>query len=216
MLAGYFFSGPTEQLQFEGFASAAETLDERKRNRDIQNYSLDDILNVVQQRMDLHFPDPHLQINDMTGRAILRKVKNRRRGMPWLDAIGRPSGRQASNALQRSQLDLGNAQERTIAAFDLGMYVERRRLLVIDYSQMDEHSYALILSYFLRICHQYRQRHNEIGIVQLVDEAHRIFDNESRHSATLVRSFERVMREGRSVDHSQDFRLRQLQGKMRL
>jgi len=41
-----------------------------------------------------------------------------------------------------------------------------------------------------------------VGLVQMVDEAHRIFDNESRHSATLARSFERVMREGRSVDHS--------------
>ncbi|MCI0659542.1 MAG: hypothetical protein L0220_00555 [Acidobacteria bacterium] len=36
----------------------------------------------------------------------------------------------------------------------------------------------------------------------MVDEAHRVFDNESRHSGRLARSFERVMREGRSVDHS--------------
>jgi DNA helicase HerA-like ATPase len=38
--------------------------------------------------------------------------------------------------------------------------------------------------------------------VQLVDEAHRIFDNESRHGGSLGSAFERVMREGRSVDHS--------------
>ncbi len=36
----------------------------------------------------------------------------------------------------------------------------------------------------------------------MVDEAHRIFDNDSRHSGTLASAFERVMREGRSVDHS--------------
>ena len=36
----------------------------------------------------------------------------------------------------------------------------------------------------------------------MVDEAHRIFDNDSRHSSALERAFERVMREGRSVDHS--------------
>ena len=65
-----------------------------------------------------------------------------------------------------------------------------------------EESYALILSYFLRVSQTYRRRREDVGIVQLVDEAHRIFDNESRHSASLSRAFSRVMREGRSVDHS--------------
>src|SRR5207249_7987527 len=55
---------------------------------------------------------------------------------------------------------------------------------------------------FLRVSHSYRRKRSGVGIVQMVDEAHRIFDNESRHGATLARAFERAMREGRSVDHS--------------
>jgi DNA helicase HerA-like ATPase len=39
-------------------------------------------------------------------------------------------------------------------------------------------------------------------LVQLVDEAHRLFDNRSRHGPALAAVFERVMREGRSADHS--------------
>jgi DNA helicase HerA-like ATPase len=200
MLAGFFFSGPAEQLQFEEFASATGAFEERRRNKEIQTYSLDDILNIVQRRMDPTFGDPRLQINEAVGKAILRKARARRQGMPWLDAVGQPAGRQSLNRLRASRLD--SDQMQNVAAFNLEEYIQKGQLLVIDYSQMDEQSYALILSYFLRICHQYRQRRNPVGIVQLVDEAHRIFDNESRHSATLARTFERVMREGRSADHS--------------
>src|SRR5207302_1859905 len=40
------------------------------------------------------------------------------------------------------------------------------------------------------------------GLVQLVDEAHRVVDNRSRHGPVLGNAFGRGMREGRSVDHS--------------
>jgi len=203
MLAGFFFTG-TEQLQFEGFASAADLLREQIRSGDgdRQSYSLDEILQVVERRMGQDV-EPREQINDSTGRAILRKVKNRRRGMPWLDAVGQSTGRQTSGRLQRSR-NLNGNHNQNVQFFSLEQYVQRGRLLVLDYAQMEEQSYALILSYFLRICQQYRKRRepNSVGIVQMVDEAHRIFDNDSRHSGTLASAFERVMREGRSVDHS--------------
>jgi len=204
MLAGFFFTGTNEQLQFEGFASAADSLREQIRSGDRQSYSLDEILQVVERRMGQDV-DPREQINKATGDAILRKVRNRRRGMPWLDAVGQSTGRQTTGRLQRSRSLNGNQNE-NVQSFSLEQYVQRGRLLVLDYShpQMDEQSYALILSYFLRICQQYRRRReqNSVGIVQMVDEAHRIFDNDSRHSGTLASAFERVMREGRSVDHS--------------
>jgi DNA helicase HerA-like ATPase len=82
----------------------------------------------------------------------------------------------------------------------------------------EEQSYAVILSVFLRRCQHYRRPQAPAtdarpgagaakgkprpGVVQMVDEAHRIFDNDSRHSGTLASAFGRVMREGRSVDHS--------------
>lgn len=202
ILAGLFFTGTNEQLQFEGFASAADALREQIRNGDRQSYSLNDILQVVERRMGQDV-DPREQINDATGRAILRKVRTRRRGMPWLDAVGQSTGRQTTGRLQRSR-SLNGSQNQSVQSFSLEQYVQRGRLLVLDYAQMDEQSYALILSYFLRICQQYRRRRepSSVGIVQMVDEAHRIFDNDSRHSATLASAFERVMREGRSVDHS--------------
>ena len=45
-------------------------------------------------------------------------------------------------------------------------------------------------------------RNEGVGIVHMVDEAHRIFDNESRHNDTLAGLFNRIMREGRTHDHS--------------
>ena len=200
MLAGLFFTGSNEQLQFEGFVSAADFLRDQKQSGSIDAYSLSEILDVVQERVGQDV-EPRIQINESVGRAILRKVNIRRRGMPWLDAVGLTTGRQI-NRRRLEPPDLTQNQNQKVQAFNLNQ-IKKGRILVIDYGYMDDdESYALILSYFLRICQSYRKKSGEVGIVQMVDEAHRIFDNESRHSDTLARSFSRSMREGRSVDHS--------------
>lgn len=47
LLAGFFFAGVNEQLQFESFASAADYVEQQRNG---QPYSVNDILTVVQQR----------------------------------------------------------------------------------------------------------------------------------------------------------------------
>lgn len=203
MLGSLFFfssSNSAEQNAFEGFVNAADFLWQKKQNKQIQEYSLDDILEEVARRSDPNNPvAPRDAIHVETGKSIQRKVNNRKKGMPWLDVVGKYSGAKSADRLKASRLD-GTAK--AVQSFDLERFVGEGVLLVIDYAQMDEQSYALILSYFLRVCHQYRKRRSAVGIVQMVDEAHRIFDNETRHNTSLSRAFERVMREGRSVDHS--------------
>ena len=169
MLAGFFFPESSEYLQFEMFMSAINSLS--------KPYSLNDILKVVEKRMGENV-DPAEQIFSSTGHAILRKVRNRRVDMTWLDAIG---------------------EEGTVK-FNLN--VSEGRILVIDYSQVDDSSYALLLSYVLDYCQGKRSNNEGVGIVHMVDEAHRIFDNESRHNDTLAGLFNRIMREGRTHDHS--------------
>jgi DNA helicase HerA-like ATPase len=106
--------------------------------------------------------------------------------------------------LRGSELD----GARQVTAFDLERLVEPGRVLVIDYARVEDHSYAVLLSYFLREGQRYRKPRMgsgplaRPGLVQLVDEAHRLFDNRSRHGPALAAAFERVMREGRSADHS--------------
>jgi len=198
MLGSLFFFGSSnsaEQNAFEGFVNAADAVRQRKKE-----YTLDDILQEVVRRSDTNNPVAAMDaIHVETGKSIQRKVNNRRKGMPWLDVVGRKVAAQSTNRFKGSQLD---GETKSVQAFNLESFVGKSVLLVIDYAQMNEQSYALILSYFLRICHQYRRKRSDIGIVQMVDEAHRIFDNESRHNTSLSRSFEHVMREGRSVDHS--------------
>ena len=175
MLAGFFFPETNEQLQFEGFASAADSIEEKP-------YSLACILDAVQKRMNSK--NPAEQIYPSTGYTILRKVHARKAEMPWLDAVGK-------------EIPVDNKKVRQ---FDFA--VDKGRILVIDYSRMDDLSYALLLSYVLSICKEKRDKRMGVGIVQMVDEAHRIFDNESRHSDTLASLFNRIMREGRTFDHS--------------
>ena len=174
MLANFFFPETTEQLQFEGFASAADSIEQ-------EPYSLDDILSVVEKQMGQNI-DIADRIHSSTGNTILRKVKTRREEMPWLDAVGTKT-----------------VDNKKVTRFN---FESKARVLVIDYSQMDDSSYALLLSYVLHVCKEKRGNKEGVGIVQMVDEAHRIFDNESRHSDTLASLFNRIMREGRTFDHS--------------
>lgn len=202
MLAGMLFTEAAEQNQFEGFILAAQNL--RRQVEDPTHsrsgYSLEDILQEVGLRSDPRgLVEPNEMIHELTGRAILRKARTRSTAMPWLDSVGQPTG-QNVNRLRRSTLN--PASSPTVEGFDLAGYVKPGRVIVIDYAQMDDPSYALLLSYFLRVCQQYRRNRIGAGMVQLVDEAHRVFNNDSRHSGILGRAFERVMREGRSVDHS--------------
>ena len=177
ILAGFFFPETNEQLQFEGFASAADSLN--------KPYSLDDILQVIKERMRPSTSvDSGEQIHKSTGDTILRKVNFRRSDMSWLDVVGE------KDPINGKKIVKFNFED------------SYGRVLVIDYSQMDDSSYALLLSFVLNVCQDKRNKRKGVGILQMIDEAHRIFDNESRHSDTLTRLFNRIMREGRTYDHS--------------
>jgi hypothetical protein len=209
MLAGLFFTGTemSEQNGFEGFVGAADALHQQTQLERLRDYTLDLILQEVRRRNDANTGVPlHEAIHELTARSILRKVSGRRRAYPWLDAVGQPLQAGPSNRYRGSRLD--SARHRTVAPFNLSALVAPGRVLVIDYSQMEDQSYAVLLSYFLRECQRFRKQPAPAGgaprpgVVQLVDEAHRVVDNRSRHGPVLANAFGRVMREGRSVDHS--------------
>jgi hypothetical protein len=208
LLAGLFFvgSGPAEQNAYEGFAGAAHALQQQVRAGQLSSYDLDMIMDEVRRRSDPNGNVPAEEaIHEMTGRSIMRKVATRRTSFPWLDAVGRATRPGATNRLRNSIL---NNPRRAVNRCDLARLVAPGRILIIDYAEMDDQSYAVLLSFFLRACQAYRKPRGHgsaparPGLVQLVDEAHRIFDNDTRHGHALAVAFERVMREGRSVDHS--------------
>jgi DNA helicase HerA-like ATPase len=215
-LASLFFPVSTEVLQYENFAAAANVLWQRRKDaaRERQTeyaYTLKDILDVVESRVrprdqragGIWNVPPTEEIHEETGKSILRKVNTRKRGMPWIDAVGKTIGvvKVGTSGSFGTSSRLDGAKPRQVELFQFGNWARPGRLIIVDYSNMDEQSYALILSYFLRFGQLFRKRRGETSLVQLVDEAHRIFDNESRHSGALARHFERVMREGRTFDH---------------
>lgn len=202
MLASLFFTGntPADQNAFEGFATSAYAL--KLKLKEGGQYTVEDILKEVDRRSTASRPepDPKEAIHEATAKSILRKVQSRKRNLPWLDTVGHTIFSKPKDRLS-SSFDKPKVQK--VERFDLAEFVEKGRLIIIDYGHMDDdEAYALLLSYFLKVGQSYRKKRNPAGIVQVVDEAHRVFDNESRHSSTLERAFERVMREGRSVDHS--------------
>ena len=209
MLAGLFFPGSStaEQNAYEGFAMAAFSLRQDSEQGNRKAFTLDDILAEVDRRdLDNGNVAPREAIHHLTAVSIARKVGSRRAAYPWLDAVDKQVSGGGQGRFRSGTLDRNG--QRKVSAFSLEAVVQARRIVVLNYQDMDEGSYAVLVSYFLRQCQSYRRKavsasHVERpGIVQLVDEAHRIFDNESRHGGSLGNAFERVMREGRSVDHS--------------
>ena len=203
LLAALFFgSSGNESLQYDGFAASAHTLNERKESGDPQfarGYTLDDILAEVNRRAALPQGSQDA-ISTLTGGAIARKIGSRRRNLPWLDVVGRPTG---STRVPSGSAFTTPSQQTSVQRFNLTSSAKRGRIILIDYGHYDDDAaYALILSWFLRESQTYRKQGGDAPIVQLIDEAHRVFDNRSRHSQTLERDFNRAMREGRSVDHS--------------
>ena len=182
ILAGFFFPNKGEELQFENFSDAADKV----RGNGDKPYTVADILDHVQIDKSL---------TSANQKAILRKVKTRKKGMPWLD----PSDLQGGGYLASDTLD--GVKKASPFSSDI---IKKGRIIIVDYSGMDDDAtYALLLSFFLRSCHRFcRNKKNPCGVVQLIDEAHRIFDNESPHENALASSFARVMREGRTLDHS--------------
>lgn len=216
LLGRLFFPHRGEQLQAEGFINCVHTLRENLLvNGREPEYTIEDIIEEVKKRTKKDSDEiDEDQIHAKTGNAIVRKIKQRKAQMPWLDVVGvNVEPLRKSPRFDGSILD--GETPKLVCRLDLEALVEPERLIVVDYSTMNEQSYALILSYFLRECQKYRSRmtknsnmysngyfYKNVGIVQLVDEAHRIFDNESNYTASLENAFERALREGRSVEHS--------------
>lgn len=185
MLASLFFPYPNENNQYEAFASAAEFLREQQGK---SRYAIDDIVRVIRKRMQ-DDTDPSEQVHRATGNAALQKIRRRSRDFPWLDCVdGTADGARRDN-------------QKKVHRLDLEQFMRPGLVLVIDYQSMGEAAYALVLSFFLRNAMSLRRQRKGAPTVQLVDEAHRIFDNESAYSKELERVFSRAMREGRSVDH---------------
>ncbi len=152
-LAGLLFSESNEDKQFESFASAADSLYQSVENRELQSYLLENVLNIVEKRMQA--TDPREQIHRDVGNAILRKAGQRSNYLPWLDAVGKQIKGQRPNTLARSRLD---GVSRQVETCQLEKYISAGRLLLIDYSGMDNRSYAVVLAYFLHECQRLRKR----------------------------------------------------------
>ncbi len=181
-LAGLLFHNRNENLQYEAFADVFMTVQQNKGEGGA--FSLEDVLKLVGTL------NPQ-QINQGTKLAILQKAHKRK--PVWLDAIGRMIG--AGSTLRK------------VEPFNIERLAEAGKVILVSYdAAVSDKDYATVVSYFLRttqnMCAKGRFPAGCKGMVQFIDEAHRLFDNESLHQNMLINRFNRVMREGRSKDHA--------------
>jgi DNA helicase HerA-like ATPase len=203
--ASLFFDARAKVNQYEEFASVCAYL---KGSR--PQFNLDDTLIEVNRRrqnyLDQNSSDPKKQqaaanepaIHSMTADSIARDVRRNRTRMVWLDTVGKQIDAQpddTANAFAKSK--------RSVGAFNpKSLIIQGGGIVHIDCSGLQDQDYALFLSRFMYESQRHQiENKGKSAVVQFIDEAHRVFDNDSRYSDLLGREFNRVMREGRSLKH---------------
>ena len=219
-LAELFVDEKAKIEQYEELAAVCAYLKYGDDGDEVKHreYSLQDIIEEVQERKAAYLEsnkkadksDQPVEssgkpmMHSATADAILRKLK--RAKMPWLDAVGKPlytrNGEQ--NAFTKPKI---------VKAFSVAEMIRRAGekevgagIVHIDCSEdsgIDARAYALFLTRFLSENQKYQvaNRKKTGGIVEFVDEAHRLFTNSTRYNDMLARMFSRTMVEGRSVGH---------------
>jgi uncharacterized protein len=86
-LAGLFFPETEENREHDIFANIAFGLREQIENGDIGSFSVEQILQIVELRMDSKRTVAQDQIPEALGKSMMRKIRARRSNLPWLDSI---------------------------------------------------------------------------------------------------------------------------------
>jgi DNA helicase HerA-like ATPase len=98
-----------------------------------------------------------------------------------------------------------NARAGRVQRLTFDDMVAPRRLIRVSYGSIEgDNDYAMLVWWFLSEGLYYRRRNRGrgVGVVQMVEEANRLFDNESRQGYRIAKSLGRSMREGRSLAYS--------------
>jgi DNA helicase HerA-like ATPase len=214
-LASLFFNPKSDLNQYEEFVNICRELRDTK-----QHYTLEDVLEVVEERSEEEETKKGegkkgKSIHRLTARAIISKVNRRRKYMQWLDCVekeveeaeeeSRQEGpRQAVLPFEEITQPVPTPKKPRTEPYKPKNFIGKSQVVYIDLADVDSQSYALFLGYFLRENQRYLANNSQArtsGVVEFVDEAHRIFTNDTRYSDLLEDAFNRTMMEGRSLNH---------------
>jgi len=227
VFAELFFDEAANVNQYEEFASVCADL-KSGEDGDFESdktFSLKDVENEITERWKAYIEEEQQAnksaapgtgrrtIHPKTADAILRKVRRLKKQMRWLDSVGRSiKDRLSDDSVTTSLFESKHAaRQECVQSFDseklfAKMQEKGARIVHIDCSDQsgfDARTYALFLTRFLFVNQKYQIKHRsqENGIVEFVDEAHRLFTNSTRYKDMLARTFNRTMVEGRSLGH---------------
>lgn len=192
LFASLFFDSTSDANAFEAFATVCWRL--RARGKPFGMNDITEEIEVSIQRYKQEKSDAQ-GIHDATGGKMNRTIANRIRDMKWLDSVGQTIGTAKSDNPFDSR---GNT---AVVKLNVSDMIARGGIIHVDCGEMEPQAYALFLSQFMAGCDRHQRQDKSRLVVQFVDEAHRIFTNNSRHSDKLTSQFNRIMVEGRSLKH---------------
>lgn len=231
LLASLFFDtrSPSGMNQYDEFASVCEDLKHPKDpNGQIPCFTMDDVLAEVKARKEAYEnqqkaqdPTTKGRIQDASRRpanpnspdqtqktmhpatadAIQRKVERQRKFMRWLDAVDKEVPSHAGPKQKSGNAFDRQSRSRRVEVFKPEELIRTGGIVHLDCSGLSPNNYALFLSRFIELNQSHQTKNREKGVIEFIDEAHRVFDNDSRYSDHLATEFNRVMVEGRSLKH---------------
>ena len=195
-LGSLFFNAEQDVLQYEAFVGVAQRWKEADSRRRFTVRQIVDEINRMVTPADTRGQARQQQIAPATADAITRKTS---RIPSWLDCVDAVVTGRTTSPFDRKP----NVTQ-TVQTFNLNQMAKPGRVILIDYGAVESYAtYAVLLGWFLHEAQQFCRRvRNTIGIVEIIDEANRLFEKGTRHAGLLANSFARAMREGRSKDHS--------------
>ncbi|MEM3554318.1 MAG: ATP-binding protein [Candidatus Micrarchaeaceae archaeon] len=211
-LAALFFNPRTDYNQYEEFVGVCREFKDRG-----QEYTLDTILKTIEERIEREGAEEEAEqkgrrrsgrrtVHKSTAEAIIRKVERRRKSMPWLDSMGREVEEAPPEPRQLSfEQTIGAPTKPRTEPYRPERFIGGGKIVYIDLADVDADSYALFVGYFFRENQKHLAQNPQVraagGVVEFVDEAHRIFTSDTRYGDLLEYEFNRTMMEGRSLNH---------------
>ena len=197
-LGSLFFVEKKDRLQGEVFAAAAFELQARLLTDGYihpggpNHYTIEDILEHVNQARPTGKGNAGAPASS-TINALLVKVRRRAKRLTWLDAIGQPV----------DQGIWGGINARLVEEFHFSDMVSPGRIVHVSLESIRRPSdHAMILAFFLRAGFNYCHEDDSIGITQAIEEASRVFKNDSEFAAPLLSAFYTAVQEGRTRNQS--------------
>ena len=217
--ASLFFTANEDQRAFDILLHAAEKLRTQVELEELDSYTTTDILSMIKDRMNQNKTAAVELLDEGIVNHIVQSVEKTLKQYRWLDCVGKPvvdenQERGQHNMLMaaraRRNLQLGvekqtnSASDKVVSQLDILEILQPGKMVVVDHTAIrHDQTYAFVASIFINQIHSALVSFNSsTPTIQVVTDAHQLFDEENHSSPMLLDELKKLLHSGKAVNHS--------------